>query len=72
MLWLLVGGILNAAISLAYYIRLPYLLFFKTVRAEAVVSNNSASGKLIAGLFLIALLMLFFSPEWLTRWISAF
>ena len=72
MLWLLVGGILNAAISLAYYMRLPYLLFFKTVRAEAVVTNNSTSGKLIAGLFLVALLMLFFSPEWLTRWISAF
>ncbi|MCF0071443.1 NADH-quinone oxidoreductase subunit N [Dyadobacter sp. CY261] len=72
MLWLLVGGILNAAISLAYYMRLPYLLFFKTVRAEAVVSNNSASGKLIAGLFLAAVIMLFFSPEWLTRWISAF
>ncbi|MGN7889414.1 NADH-quinone oxidoreductase subunit N [Dyadobacter sp. 22481] len=72
MLWLLVGGILNAAISLAYYMRLPYLLFFKTVRAEAVSTNNSASGKLIAGLFLVALLMLFFSPEWLTRWISAF
>jgi len=72
MLWLLVGGILNAAISLAYYMRLPYLLFFKTVRAEAVMSNNSASGKLVAGLFLVALLMLFFSPEWLTRWISAF
>jgi hypothetical protein len=35
-------------------------------------TNNSASRKLIAGLFLVALLMLFFSPEWLTRWISAF
>ncbi|WP_353723071.1 NADH-quinone oxidoreductase subunit N [Dyadobacter sp. 676] len=72
MLWLLVGGILNAAISLAYYMRLPYLLFFRTVRAEAVSTNNSASGKLVAGLFLVALLMLFFSPEWLTRWISSF
>lgn len=72
MLWLLIGGILNAAISLGYYLRLPYLLFFKNTNAEVITSNNGTSGKLIAGLLLVTLLMLFFSPEWLTKWISAF
>jgi NADH-quinone oxidoreductase subunit N len=72
MLWLLIGGILNAAISLGYYLRLPYLLFFKNTNAESVTANNGTSGKLIAGFFLVALLMLFFNPEWLTKWISAF
>jgi NADH-quinone oxidoreductase subunit N len=72
MLWLLIGGILNAAISLAYYLRLPYLLFFKNTNAASITANNGTSGKLIAGFLLVALLMLFFNPEWLTKWISAF
>lgn len=72
MLWLLIGGILNAAISLAYYLRLPYLLFFKNTNAASITANNGTSGKLFAGFLLVALLMLFFNPEWLTKWISAF
>lgn len=72
MLWLLIGGILNAAISLGYYLRLPYLLFFKNTNTGSITANNGTSGKLIAGFLLIALLTLFFSPEWLTKWISAF
>jgi NADH-quinone oxidoreductase subunit N len=72
MLWLLIGGILNAAISLAYYLRLPYLLFFKNINKESASSNNGFTGKVIAGFLLVMLLFLFFNPEWLTKWISAF
>jgi NADH-quinone oxidoreductase subunit N len=72
MLWLLIGGILNAAISLAYYLKLPYLLFFKNATQTETVINQSFAGKLAAGLFGLAILILFFRPEYLTKWISGF
>ena len=74
MLWLLVGGILNAAISLAYYLRLPYLLFFKDLKSEMISNPVSGrmSGNLIAGFLGAFVLLLFLKPEWLMNWISAF
>ncbi|NIJ55369.1 NADH-quinone oxidoreductase subunit N [Dyadobacter arcticus] len=72
MLWLLIGGILNAAISLAYYLRLPYLLFFKNSKQTDYKGNRSLSGKIIAGFLALTILLLFFRPDWLTKWISAF
>src|SRR5699024_6489323 len=45
MLWLLIGGILNAAISLAYYLRIPYLLFFKALAQKKAPANQSLTGK---------------------------
>ncbi len=72
MLWLLIGGILNAAVALAYYLRLPYLLFFKNVNEAASETNNGMTGKVVAGILLAAVLLLFFNPEWIMGWISAF
>jgi NADH-quinone oxidoreductase subunit N len=73
MLWLLIGGILNAAISLAYYLRLPYLLFFKnTAVGNSSVATDSLPAKMVTALLLAAVVLLFFSPNWLTGWISTF
>ncbi len=72
MLWLLIGGILNAAVALAYYLRLPYLLFFKNRNQTTLPSHDGFSGKVIAGFFLAAIILLFFNPEWIMKWISAF
>jgi NADH-quinone oxidoreductase subunit N len=72
MLWLMIGGILNAAIALAYYLRIPYLLFFKNSNLASSASNDSTAGKVIAGILLSAVVLLFFNPEWIMRWISAF
>ncbi|WP_090337836.1 NADH-quinone oxidoreductase subunit N [Dyadobacter koreensis] len=72
MLWLLIGGILNAAIALAYYLRLPYLLFFKNTNGLSKEASDSMTGKVIAGVLLAAVLLLFFNPEWIMGWISAF
>lgn len=63
LLWLLVGGIVNAAISLAYYLRLPYLLFFKLPLDLPAFPVSSIWGKVIAGALLMAVLVLFFKPE---------
>jgi NADH-quinone oxidoreductase subunit N len=74
MLWLLIGGILNAAVSLAYYLRLPYLLFFKesVPKRTLQVSTNTALGNVLSGVLVAAVIALFFRPEWLMQWISAF
>ncbi|WP_221394554.1 NADH-quinone oxidoreductase subunit N [Dyadobacter sp. NIV53] len=74
MLWLLIGGILNAAISLAYYLRLPYLLFFKNIKSESKANPISKAilSNVLAGLIVALVIALFFKPEWLTNWISAF
>ena len=74
MLWLLIGGILNAAISLAYYLRLPYLLFFKEINAEneSKLLTGSATANLIAGFLVAAIIGFFLKPEWLMKWISVF
>lgn len=71
MLWLLVGGILNAAISLAYYLRLPYLLYFKSSAAVPPTPIYLGSGRIISSVLLIAILLLFFKPELLMQWISS-
>jgi len=65
LVWLLIGGIVNAAISLAYYLRLPYLLFFKQAKVGTASPVYSAWGKIISGVLLAAILLLFFKPEWL-------
>jgi len=72
MLWLLIGGILNAAVALAYYLRLPYLLFFKNTHETNQQSNDTMTAKVIAGFLLAAVILLFFNPEWIMGWISHF
>ncbi|WP_439555215.1 NADH-quinone oxidoreductase subunit N [Dyadobacter sp.] len=72
MLWLLIGGILNAAVALAYYMKLPYLLFFKNTQSKTYSGQNEFAGKIAAGLLVAAVLLLFFTPELLTDWISSF
>jgi NADH-quinone oxidoreductase subunit N len=70
MLWLLIGGVLNAAIALAYYLRLPYLLFFKEIKSTG--NTPTATGNLLSGLLTAIVLYLFFKPEWLMNWIASF
>jgi NADH-quinone oxidoreductase subunit N len=72
MLWLLIGGILNAAISLAYYLRLPFLLFFRTETEShtALSATDQAANRVLAGLLLALVVLLFFKPGWLMHWIG--
>lgn len=70
MLWLLVGGVLNAALSLVYYMRLPYLLFFRTRNPELPLPTLSLNRQIVAGLFLLLIVLAFIKPDWLTHWIA--
>ena len=70
---LLAGGILNAAISLAYYMKLPYLLFFKSPTAETASLQTAGyrkSDTLIAVSILLLTVFLFLRPEVLMQVIS--
>lgn len=74
-LWLLIGGILNAAISLAYYLRLPYLLFFKKQESVGIGFKKSyhiLTGRVVAGVLLVTVIALFVKPELLLQWINRF
>ncbi len=70
LLWLLVGGLLNAAVSLAYYLRLPYLLFFKKSTTPPALPIYALWGKVASGVLLVLVLLFFFKPEWLMRFIG--
>ena len=68
--WLLVGGIINAGISLAYYLRLPYVLFFKPPLSHSqTLTTVPIGGNLLAGVVLAVILLLFFKPELIMVWI---
>lgn len=70
---LLAGGILNAAISLAYYMKLPYLLFFKPAAPAALsppIRSYGRSDTIVAVFVLILTVFLFFRPETLMHIIS--
>jgi NADH-quinone oxidoreductase subunit N len=69
LLWLLVGGIINAAISLAYYLRLPYILFFKSPLSLSSTLSVPVKSKILAGTLVAIVLLLFFKPELLLTWI---
>lgn len=72
MLWLLVIGILNSAVALVYYLRLPYLLFFKDEVPSSKPVNDRMMGKVIGGILVAAVLAIFFNPDLLMQWISVF
>lgn len=57
---LLIGGILNAAISLVYYLKIPYLLFFKKTSTE---EGDFRAAPILAGLVVLLVLLLFVKPE---------
>ncbi|MPR34186.1 NADH-quinone oxidoreductase subunit N [Cytophagaceae bacterium SJW1-29] len=69
LMWLLIVGIINAAISLAYYLRLPYLLFFKPALSQPIKPRFPVTVNIIVGTLLAAILLLFFKPEFLMVWI---
>lgn len=65
MLVLLIGGILNAAISLAYYLKLPFLLFFKKDEngAEAQAGWATPVNSIVALFILCVVIGLFLQPQ---------
>jgi NADH-quinone oxidoreductase subunit N len=68
-LGLFVFGLLNTVISLFYYLKVPYLLFFKKPAAELSVSSSTAMNVFFIVLT-APLLVLFLKPELLLNYIN--
>lgn len=64
LLWVFIFGLLNTVVSLFYYIRIPYLLFFKpdnqTIEGQARFNWNMIWGTLLV----LPLFLLFFRSDW--------
>lgn len=72
--WLLAlfgWGLLNAVVSLAYYLKIPFLLFFRPPQESS--TNQVSSVAVSTAVFLAALtILLFIKPDWLMQWIAEF
>ncbi|GAB3510018.1 NADH-quinone oxidoreductase subunit N [Spirosoma knui] len=72
--WLLalfVIGLLNALISLVYYLKIPFLLFFRPASDETqTVRYVPRSATWLAVALVVPILVLFIKPEWLQRVIT--
>lgn len=67
----MIFGIVNAVISFAYYVRLPYQMVFKKMTSAAIVFKKySSMENFLCIILVLAVLILFFKPEWLMGWIN--
>jgi NADH-quinone oxidoreductase subunit N len=69
LLWLFVFGLLNTAIALFFYLKIPFYLFFKEPLENQMFELNSKQ-YFLAILLLLPILILFFKADWLMDLIS--
>lgn len=66
-----VFGILNSVVSLAFYLKLPYRMIFKKMSSTTIIFKKYSSTENFLCIFLVlAVLLLFFKPQWLMGWIN--
>ena len=68
-------GLLNAIISLAYYLKIPFYLFFRPIPPESVAQPTVLLPKVAVAIVIgltIAIVALFLKPEWVLRLLSAY
>lgn len=63
MLWLFIIGLLNTVISLFYYLKISYLMFFKSTDQEQVTKVQRGM-QVLGTLLVLPLLVLFFRSDW--------
>lgn len=63
LLVLFVFGLLNTAVALYYYLKIPYLMFFR--KAEKEVADGDNSSLVFISFLCLPLIVLFFKPDWL-------
>ena len=64
-------GLLNAVLSLFYYLKLPFLLYFRPA-SSASPARLARGGTWLALALTVPILLFFFRPDWLMRWIAGF
>lgn len=63
-LYLLLFGLLNTVISLFYYLRIPYFIYFKKDDSGTILTSEPIWVNLFMALISLPLLILFFNPNW--------
>lgn len=58
-------GLLNALISLVYYLKIPFLLFFRPAEAELKPTEPASSAVWLTVGLVVPILLLFVKPDWL-------
>ena len=69
LLWLFIFGLLNTAIALFFYLKIPFYLFFKEPLDNQVFELNSKQ-YFLAIILTLPILILFFKADWLMDLIS--
>lgn len=65
-------GLLNAVVSLFYYLRIPFLLYFRPATGSYLSDTKTSRAQLIlATVVTVPVMVLFFKPEWLLQWIGS-
>ncbi|MCP9770536.1 NADH-quinone oxidoreductase subunit N [Lacihabitans sp. LS3-19] len=67
---LLIFGLLNAAISIYYYLKVPYIMLIKTAYKQPKYAPNYLLS-IVLTYFSLSLLIFFFFPDFGTEWIKA-
>ena len=70
LLYLLLFGLLNTVVALFYYLKIPYIMFFKESKGDYNPIKNSLLNKTLVSLLAFVILWIFFSPEWLMEHID--
>ncbi len=65
LIWVFVIGLMNTVVALFYYLKMPYLLFFKTAPQEIQPNTRRFTDWLWGTLLVSPLLLLFFRSDWL-------
>jgi NADH-quinone oxidoreductase subunit N len=69
LLWLFIFGLLNTAIALFFYLKIPFYLFFKEPLENQAFELNSKQ-YFLAIILVLPILILFFKADWLMDLIS--
>jgi NADH-quinone oxidoreductase subunit N len=62
LIWLAILGVLNSAISLAYYLRIPVVMYMRDPRVD-LPARSGAFGALVLGACAVAMILLGLAPE---------
>jgi NADH-quinone oxidoreductase subunit N len=72
LLWLFGFGLLNMAVSLFYYLKIPFLLFFREIpETNSPLPNVTIAQQLLALGLVIPVIILFFGADWLMNLIGS-
>jgi NADH-quinone oxidoreductase subunit N len=69
MLWLFVFGLMNTAVSLFFYLKIPFMMFFKEPIENQHFELNSKQ-YFLAIILVLPILILFFKADWLMDLVS--